>query len=126
MEAHMRRSFRWIGLGILGLAVTGCVSQDQYKALKLDRDQLAERLAEADNLAGRSKAEADLLKKQLDALQGGGQTTAGLLSNLTTQNAELTQRLQELNPKYANALQNGTGTGTALPEPVTNAPTACC
>jgi len=117
----MKRSFRWIGLGILGLSLVGCVSQDQYKALKLDRDQLAERLAEADAIAGRSKAEADLLKKQLDALTSGGTTKEALLSNMSTQNADLTRQLQELNQKYQAALAGNQTAGTALPQQVTNA-----
>src|SRR5207237_10120357 len=46
---------------------------------------------------------------------------AGLVANLSAQNAELSKRVEELNQKYANAPQNGTGAGTALPEPITNA-----
>src|SRR5947207_2705027 len=121
MEARMIRSFRWIGLGLVGAALVGRVSQDQYKALKLDRDQLAERLAQADSERNSAKAESDLLKKQLEALQGTPGTKEALLLNLTTQNADLQRQLDEINRKYTDAL-NGTRTaGTALPEPVTNA-----
>src|SRR5439155_14041753 len=99
----MKRMYRWIGLGLLAAGLAGCVSQDQYKALKLDRDQLAERLAQADNERNSAKAESDLLKKQLDALQGGSATAGGLLSNLTQQNADLQRRLEDLNQKYTAA-----------------------
>src|SRR5438477_13078409 len=102
----MKRMYRWIGLGLLAAGLTGCVSQDQYKALKLDRDQLAERLAQADSDAGRAKAEADLLKKQLEAINSAQGTGGALVANLSAQNAELTKRLEDLNQKYLSVLQS--------------------
>jgi chemotaxis protein MotB len=117
-----RKASYLAGLGILGLAFTGCVSQDQYKAVKLDRDQLAERLAQADSERNSAKAESDLLKKELDQLQGGGTTKEAMLANLTTQNVELQKQLDEINRKYTAALQgqNSLGAGP-LPQQVTNA-----
>src|SRR5436305_217902 len=41
MEAFMARIFRRIGLAALAFALTGCVSQDQYSALKLEIDRFA-------------------------------------------------------------------------------------
>src|SRR5438045_3100591 len=71
MEAHMARMARLIGVAALGLALTGvsgCVSQEKYNALKLDRDSLAEQLGKAQTDASSARAEADAFKNQLGLL----------------------------------------------------------
>lgn len=110
----MARMWRWVGLAALTLTLAGCVPQEKYNALKLDRDQLAERLATADAESQAAKARADLLQKQLDALSGSGNTQSSLLSNLTQQNADLQRQLEDLNRKYMEAL-NRAGQGNPLP-----------
>lgn len=97
-----------VGIAALALALSGCVTQEKYNALKLERDQLAEQLARADAEAQAAKAQADLLKKQLDALNAAGGTSSGLLANLTQQNADLQRQLEDLNRRYQEAL-NRTG-----------------
>src|SRR5213082_3438032 len=52
--AQMAPSLRWIGLAALGIALTGCVSQDQYSALKLERDRIAEQLVQSQREASTS------------------------------------------------------------------------
>ena len=37
----MARMSHWLSLAALGLTLTGCVSQEKYNALKLDRDGIA-------------------------------------------------------------------------------------
>lgn len=115
----MARS-HWIAVAALGLSLTGCVSQEKYNALKLDRDQLNERLSQADADARAAKEKSDLLKSQLDALMANGGTKDGLLANLQSQNSELQRQLDELNSKYNDAV-NGLGKmGTALPAALSN------
>lgn len=110
----------WIGVAALGLSLTGCVSQEKYNALKLDRDQLGERLSQADADARAAKAEAELLKNQLAGLMANDGTKGSLLTNLQSQNSELQRQLEELNRRYNEAM-NGLGkAGTALPAAVVN------
>jgi chemotaxis protein MotB len=116
MEAKiMARMWRWVGIAALMCVVGGCVSQEKFNALKLDRDQLAERLASSDAESQAAKAQAELLRKQLDALNSAGGTQSSLLTSLTQQNADLQSQLRELNQKYMDAL-NRTGQGSPLPE----------
>lgn len=111
----MARTWRWVSIAALTFCTVGCVSQEKYNALKLQKDQLAEQLASSDAESQAAKAKAELLQKQLDAIQQAGGTQSGLLSNLTQQNADLQRQLQELNEKYMAAL-NRTGQGNPLPE----------
>jgi chemotaxis protein MotB len=116
----MARSHRWIAVATLGLSLTGCVSQEKYNALKLDRDQLSERLSSADAESRAAKEKAELLRSQLEGLMANGGTKDGLLANLQSQNSELQRQLDELNRRYSDAV-NGLGkAGTALPAAVTS------
>jgi chemotaxis protein MotB len=120
----MAPSLRWIGLAALAFALTGCVSQDQYSALKLERDRIAEQLTTAQREASQSKSAADAYKQQLDGLAGSGNTTAAMLANQATQISTLQAEKDELNRKYMEALARaGTG-GNALPQPLTDTLTA--
>jgi chemotaxis protein MotB len=110
----MARMWRWLGIAALTIGMSGCVSQEKYNALKLDRDQLAERLAASDAESQAAKAQAELLRKQLDAINAAGGTQSGLLSTLTQNNADLQRQLEELNRKYMEAL-NRSGQGNPLP-----------
>jgi len=110
---------RLIGTVVLGIALTGCVSQEKYNALKLDRDGLAEQLAKAQSDASSARAEADSYKNQLALLNQNGGSLQGLVNNLTQQNSALQAQLDEINKKYAEALGRSNG-GNALPAPLTN------
>jgi chemotaxis protein MotB len=110
---------RLVGLSVVGLSLTGCVSQEKYNAQKLAHDGLVEQLGQAERDAQAAKAEADAYKQQLAMF---GQNAGGkdaMLMNLTQQNAALQQQLDELNRRYADAV-NRVGTGQALPEQLTN------
>ena len=115
----MARMARLIGTAFLGLALTGCVSQEKYNALKLDRDGLAEQLSKSQSDASSARAEADSYKNQLALLNQNGGNLAGLVSNLQQQNAQLTAENDELNRKYAEAMNRPAG-GTALPAALSN------
>lgn len=124
----MARMPRWIATAALGLAVTtaltGCVSQEQYNALKLRSDRLTEQLANAEREGTAARAEADLYKRSLDAIKNSGDNKDGLIANLTAQNAAMQTTLDELNRKYGDAVANMGKLGTALPIPLTNDLTA--
>jgi chemotaxis protein MotB len=110
---------RLIGTAVLGLALTGCVSQEKYNALKLDRDGLAEQLSKSQSDASSARAEADSYKNQLALLNQNGGNLQGLINNLQQQNAQLTAENDDLNRKYAEAMNRPAG-GTALPAPLSN------
>jgi chemotaxis protein MotB len=117
------RMFHFIGAAALLLAFTGCVSQEKYNALKLDRDGLAEQLGKAQNDASTARAEAESYKSQLAAVMNGGNAASGLLTNLQQQNANLQAQYDDLNRRYQEAL-NRAGGGIALPEKLSNELTA--
>src|SRR5947207_9501342 len=116
----MARMARIVCTAALGLALTsGCVSQDKYKALQLDRDGLAEQLAKSQTDAASARAEADSYKGQLNLLNQNGGSQAGLISNLTQQLSTLQAQNDELNRQYAAAMNRPAG-GAALPPALTS------
>jgi chemotaxis protein MotB len=110
---------RICSLAAVGLLLTGCVSQEKYNALKLDRDALAEQLGRAQTEASSARAEAESYKSQLGALMGSGNNMSALVTNLQQQNANLQSQLDELNRRYSDAM-NRVGVGGALPPALTN------
>jgi len=116
----MARMYHWFGCSLLSFAVVGCVSQEKYNALKMDRDQYAERLAAAERQAQSAGAESDAYKRQLDAIMHGASDKDGLLANLTGQIAELQKQNDELNRKYAEAM-NRPINAVALPAELNSA-----
>ena len=48
-----------ISLAALAFIAAGCVSQEKYNALKLDRDRYAEQLGQAQNEASSARSEAE-------------------------------------------------------------------
>lgn len=125
--ARMPQLPRLIG-SALSLAVmaglSGCVSQEQYNALKMQSDRLSAQLAQAEAEGNTARAEADLYKRSLDAIKGSGDTQGAVIANLTTQNGQLQGQLDELNRKYNEAIGKVGQLGTALPIPLTNELTA--
>jgi chemotaxis protein MotB len=115
----MARMSHFVGMAALGLILTGCVSQEKYNALKLDRDALAEQLGQSQSEARAARAEADILKNQIAALGTQGGNWEGLINNLNSENAALRAQLNELNSKYAEAMSRPIG-GTALPAALSN------
>lgn len=111
---------RVLTTAVVGVAMTGCVAQEKYNALRLDRDRLQEQLQAAQNDAAAARAEADSSKQLLASLQGGGASAQQLIAQLTEQNAALQRELADLNNKYREALGR-TNNGIALPEPLDSA-----
>ncbi len=116
----MSRTIRLASFAIVAAALTGCVSNEKYNALKLERDQFRSQLELASQQADKATAEAELLKSQLAALNAGNANAGGLVANLQQQNADLQSQLNELNRRYAEAMGR-VGAGPALPVEVDNA-----
>src|SRR5687767_9076379 len=109
-----------LSLAALGLIMaSGCVSQEKYTALKLDRDRYAEQLGQAQNEASAARSEADAYKNQLANIGNSAGSRDAMVLNLTKENGELKGQLDDLNRRYADAV-NKVGTGTALPAALTN------
>lgn len=94
--------------------LTGCVAQEKYNALRLDRDRLAEQLAASQAEASAARAEAESLRQTLAIIRSSGEGAQQIIANLTSQNAELQRQLDELNRRYAEALGRPVGS-PALP-----------
>lgn len=116
----MARMSKLVGFTLLSLSVTGCVSQEKYAALKLDRDQLAERLGQSDSQISSLTVERDAYKDQRDRLMSGSGNSQALVANLTQQLGALQGQYDALNRQYEEALKNS-NVATPLPQPVTDA-----
>jgi chemotaxis protein MotB len=120
----MARKHKWLGLALLTLSLTGCVSQEKYNAMKLRADQLAEQQGQSDAEAQRQRAQADAYKQQLDMFASKGTTVDAMNANLNQQNQALAAQAAEWKAKYedelkhpATILQVGS---SALPEKLTS------
>ncbi len=120
MSNVTRNVTRYLGIAAIGLSLTGCVTQEKYNALKLDRDRQAEQLAKAQTDASTALAEAEAYKRQLQALMDAQAGKDGLASNYSQQLINLQQQLDEANRKYADAIKNMGSVGTVLPVALTN------
>src|SRR5947209_15581257 len=117
----MARMLKWAGVALAGSTAVGCVSQEKYNALKLDRDQFAQRLSSAESAEQSAQAAADAYKKQLDALGQNQGNQSGLIANLTQQNGDLQRQLQDLNAKYEAAISRTATLTPALPPALNDA-----
>lgn len=116
----VRRSLRRsVGVVAVGLLSAGCVSQEKYNALRLERDGLQEQLARAQQDSSTARAQAASWKTQLDQVMAGAGNRDGLQANLYAQNAELQKQLAEVTAKYNDALAR-IGQGAPLPVELTN------
>ena len=108
---HFRRSLSVVALGLIA---AGCVSQEKYNALRLERDGLNEQLARAQQDSSTARAQAASWKGQLDQVMAGTNGRDGLTSNLVQQNQGLQAQLAEVTAKYNDALSR-IGQGAPLP-----------
>lgn len=113
----------FLGIAAIGLLSTGCISQDKYNALRIERDGLNEQLARAQQDSSTARAQAASWKAQLDQIMSGNSGTAGLLGNQSQQIANLTAQLNDITQKYNDALGR-IGQGQPLPAQLTNELTA--
>jgi len=108
---------RFFALGVVGLLLTGCVSRDQYEAVKLERNSLAEQLGTAQSSSAADRAAAEAWRSQQERLIAAGDDKEKALALATKENAELAARNRELQTKAENALNNQGNIvmGAALP-----------
>ena len=104
---------------LLTLNTLGCVSKEDYAALKMDRDTLADTLADAQAEAGANGKLADGYKQQLARVANGQNAGDAMTANYQSQIANLTSERDGLMNKYESMLGK-IGTGPALPEALTS------
>jgi chemotaxis protein MotB len=115
----MARKLLLSAVAAVGLTLAGgCVSQEKYNALKMDRDRYAEQLGQAQNEASAARSEADAYKNQLAAIGNAQGGKEAMVLNLTNQNSELQRQLDDINRRYADAM-NRVGP-SQLPPALTN------
>jgi chemotaxis protein MotB len=91
---------------LAGLSLTGCVSQEKYNALKIEKDQLVEQLGQSQSDASRANAAAEAWKSQYDKLIAGLSGKDDINSTLNKELAELRAQNASLAANYENALKD--------------------
>jgi chemotaxis protein MotB len=95
----MRKSIsKWLGLAAIGVTLTGCVSQSEFKKVQAERDSLKTEVEQV-------RAEAEGYKGQLGAVTEASNTKDEQITQLSNENSELTSKLDEINRQYAEALE---------------------
>src|ERR1051325_301058 len=98
---------RLITLAAIGFSLTGCVAQDKYNALKLEKDQAVEQLANAQSDSASARSAAQAWKDQLDRLVQNGNDKESMLALHAKELAELKAQNAELKAKYETAMPQG-------------------
>src|SRR5258708_7704993 len=119
----MARLHTWIAVSLISFSAVGCVSTEQYKAVQMDRDRLAEQLAHSEQSKAEALASSGAFKSQLDNIALGANAKDALIVNQSNQIAELQRQNDDLNRKYSESV-NRIGTANLLPQPLTDALTA--
>jgi chemotaxis protein MotB len=106
----MRSISKWLGLAAVGITLTGCVSQQEFKKVQAERDSLRSQVESA-------RAEAEDFRNQLGEVSEQAKGKDEQITQLSSQNSELQSQLDEINKQYAEALERG---HNPLPQAVTN------
>lgn len=114
----MTRKHQLLGLALAGLTLTGCVPNEKYNALKLDRDSLRAQLDQAAAEAAAANARAATAESQFGQLAGGANSQTAMISNLTQQNQALQRQYDDAMRRLEDALSRQGG--IALPEELSN------
>jgi len=104
----------WIALSLLGLTLTGCVSQDKYTALKVENEQLKSQLGQASSEVNAAKASEAAWKNQVDALGLGHANATAMNSNTATRLETLSAENADLKARYEQLLRDSAKGGIAL------------
>jgi chemotaxis protein MotB len=110
----MRNISKWFGLATVGIALTGCVSQSEYKKVSAERDLLREQVQTV-------RAEAEEYRNQLGAVTEQSSEKDQEITSLSTEKTELQSQLDEINQQYAEALERAS---SPLPAALTTELTA--
>ena len=121
----MARMHKWLGIAALAFSLTGCVSAEQYQAMKLSRDQAVEQLNQAEADARSARSQSDAYKAQLEQIANSGNTQTAMIGNysqqvaqLQAQNAAITQKYEDLLNRPPQVVELGE---RALPADLSNA-----
>lgn len=96
------------GLALIAGGAVGCVPQEKYQALRIERDALNEQLSQSQSRLSQAEGERNAMKNALDGM-GANSTSRDALENarvnriaeLEKQNADLTARYNEAVSKIA-------------------------
>ncbi|MDB5332124.1 MAG: hypothetical protein JWP03_3275 [Phycisphaerales bacterium] len=116
----MARLHTWIALSVISFSAVGCVSSEQYKAVQMDRDRLAEQLAHSEQGKAEALASSQAYKSQLDSIALGANSKDALIVNQSNQINELQRQYDELNRKYGDSI-NRVASAQALPTALNDA-----
>lgn len=108
---------------VLALGALGCASKEDYTALKMDRDNLAEQLAAAQRDAEGNRRLAESLQAQIASMRNGTDAENAQLMSLQSQLATANAERDQIMAKYEELLKK-IGTGSQLPEVLTHELTA--
>src|SRR5579862_1198925 len=93
-----------IGIGILGLSLTGCVPAEQYAAVKTRAEQLAEQLGHSQTEIAEANARADAANRQLAAVNNNGATNAAMAANSQQQISDLQKEVDSWKQRYEDSV----------------------
>ena len=94
---RMSKMFAAVATLGVGLTLTGCVSQSQFKRVQAERDALRQEVQTV-------RSEAEQYKEQLGAVISESSAKDETITSLSTANSELQAQLEEINRQYAEAL----------------------
>ena len=93
-----------LGMGVIGLALTGCVPAEQYQGMKMKADQLAEQLGHSQSEINSANARAEAAERQLASTNNGTQSQTAIINSQAQTIAELTAQNNDLAQKYASVM----------------------
>jgi chemotaxis protein MotB len=121
MARTLHRLGTFVGLSLVAIYATGCVSAEKYNAQKMRADQYAEQLANAQSQVNSATAQNEVFKQQLERIRNSGDNQSALLVNQASTIADLTRQNEDLNARYAAAMRSiGQAGGGQLPVALTN------
>ncbi len=100
----MSRLRNFAALGTLGLALSGCVSAEDFAKVRLERDQYAEQVAHSQTEINQANARAEAAAKQLAAAGNSNGAHDAMYLNMQTQNNELQAQNAEWSRRYSEAM----------------------
>ena len=115
----MARHVFALALGIASISLTGCISQEKYNALKLEKDALVEQIGQAQSEASAARSSEAAWKGQYDNLIRNGNDMTKMYGSLREENAALRSENTMLADKYRQALEREP-TIVNLPAPLAN------
>src|SRR5437763_29634 len=93
-ERLMRGITKLLGLAAVGLTLTGCVSQQDYRKVEAERDLLRQQVQTV-------RAEAEEYRNQLGAVSEQSKDKDEQITALSSEKTELQTQLDEINRQYS-------------------------